>query len=57
VAAEQAAVGDYDPYEKHYKPVVLDDIALAEAVIAAFAKAPIAERRAFAAQVLMRPRR
>jgi len=50
-------LADYDPYETHYKAVVLDDIALAEAVIAAFTKAPIAERRAFAALVLIRPRR
>lgn len=40
---------DYDPDERHYKH--------AETVIVSFQKAPITDRRAFAAHVLVRPRR
>lgn len=48
---------DYAPDERHFKHAVLRDIVLAEAVIRGFQRTALAERRAFAAHVLVRPRK
>lgn len=45
---------DYDPGEKFYKSAVLADIGAVEEAIRAFEIAPIEDRRAFAAYVLLR---
>jgi hypothetical protein len=47
---------DYDPHEKAYKSAVLLDIDLVEAVIDGFHGAPLKDRRAFAAFVLLKAR-
>ena len=48
---------DYDPHEIAYKSAVLLDIEIVEEVIARFALAPLADRRAFAAYVLLKARK
>lgn len=48
---------DYDPYEKFLKSSVKSDIAAARSVIEKFFSAPMKDRRAFAAWVLLRQRR
>lgn len=47
---------DYDPHEKAYKSAVLLDIDLVEAVISDFQSAPLKDRKAFAAFVLLKAR-
>jgi uncharacterized protein (UPF0332 family) len=48
---------DYDPEARFYKSAVLNDIDTVEAVIAAFDKAPVKDRRAFAVLVMLKLRR
>jgi hypothetical protein len=48
---------DYDPAEKAYKSAVINDIAAVEAAIEDFQRAPIKDRRAFAALALLKERR
>jgi hypothetical protein len=48
---------DYDPDARFYKSAVQYDIANARDVITGFGRAPQRDRRAFAAWVLLKPRR
>jgi hypothetical protein len=47
---------DYDPFEKAYKSAVRVDIDLVENVISEYQEAPLKDRRAFAAFVLLKSR-
>lgn len=48
---------DYDPSERIFKSAVLADISTVQAAIDAFGNASLKDRRAFAALVLLPPRR
>ena len=53
---EKRHQSDYDPQVKAYKSAVLNDINGVEAAIADFERAPLKDRRAFAAYVLFKTR-
>jgi uncharacterized protein (UPF0332 family) len=53
---EKRHAADYDPHSKAYKSAVLIDIESAEIVIAGFQGAPLKDRKAFAAWVLLKTR-
>ncbi len=47
---------DYDPHEKSYKSTVTADVQAVEAIMTDFGRAPLKDRRAFAAWVLFKKR-